>query len=78
MENSWQRLVMTPSSKYFPIVQDEMKKAKVDSGNNLEVKLINKQRSQLLKHECKEKLMLVFDWQSPEVCGVEVFRRIEE
>jgi hypothetical protein len=71
------RITITPESSYFPIFQKVVKEIGNDK-SEVKIQFINKARSAKIKQEVKETLLFKFDWQTDDICGIEVFKELND
>jgi len=78
MEKIWKRVTVSPDSYFFRIFQQAIKQS--DGKTSMEINVINREKSEKLKMEVKDRFLFNFDYdeEDPSVSGIEVYKLIGE
>jgi hypothetical protein len=75
-KREWIPISITNESYLYPLFQQAMQHIKPGQ-TTLIATTINKERTDKLKQEMKDTFRFEFEWQDENVCGIDVFKKIE-
>jgi hypothetical protein len=67
------RLTITPESHLFPMFQKVIKAVEYPK-KEVTIKTIDRKRSEILRNNTYIYLRFLFDWQTPDICGIDVYQ----
>jgi hypothetical protein len=67
------QLTINPDSSFFPIFSKAIKAINYPK-KEMTIQVLDKQRSSILHKQVFDKYKFMCDWQSEEICGVDVFQ----
>lgn len=73
----WKRIIISPESNLMDLFCQAIKKVNPNQ-NRLRATIVNQERTNKLKKEVKDIYEFHFDWQDENICGIEVFKKMEE
>jgi len=72
----WKPYILTTDSSFFPIFQQVIKQA--EGKDSVIIKVLNKQRTEILKKECHDWFKLIFEWQEDkDICGIDILKKVK-
>jgi hypothetical protein len=78
IEAGWKKYNVDPYNPFYDILLQVIKQVQPNQ-DKIQIRAVNRARSEKLKQEMAEQFRFYFDWQDddPNICGVEVYRMVE-